>query len=75
MKTNMRKYHNINEVLLQTKVHPYNENQIKEPNPILSTWSLNFNGGIPFVKGLAIINLVLMCSMATDFSLTRSLYG
>ena len=41
-------------------------------SPILDTWSLNTNSGMPFVKGSVIINLVLMCSTVTLFSLTHS---
>ena len=51
----------------------YNKNYIRELSPMFTIWSLNFNGGMPLVKGSVIINLVLMCSITTFFSLTRSL--
>ena len=61
---------NINENSIN-KMSRY-RNYMMDPNPILDTWSLNLNGGMPLVKGSAIINSVLMCSMTTLLSLTRS---
>ena len=49
------------------KLNVYNHKE--EPSPIFSTWSLNFSGGMPLVKGSTIINSVLMCLMTTTFSL------
>ena len=42
-------------------------------SPICSTCSLLALGGNPFIKGFAIINPVLICSIATLFDLTCSL--
>ena len=53
------------------KLNEYNHKV--EPSLILSTWSLNLNGGMPLVKGSTIINLVLICSMTIFLSFTLSL--
>lgn len=51
----------------------YNENYIMELNLIQSTLSINLCGGMPFVKGSAIINSKLICSMTIFFCLTHYL--
>ena len=60
----MRKHHNKS---------LYNRNYIRELSPMFTTWSLNFNDGMPLVKGSTIIHSVLMCSITIFLSLTRSL--